>query len=263
MSWLAAWPISCTRFSSFFSPWNRCKTFLQGKTFPIYLSFYILGLYTGEGTGKLVSFENVTPKSLSRLKYPLAKQPLNNKRCSRAFSAVPVHKFVINTMQHILQIFQSSQVHDTVAHTMGQDDKGWHRWVQHGPWLQVYIDNHHLIWNDNPSESMRVDSWYIKISMQPLVCDSWVSFFVPVILSSRWRRNTSQHFWGSRGWKWTPVSCIFMWFQAEVLNLKHPNFLVLFLKCLLLLSKTVLPKSSTQHLYIELHHRSKSTRTRN
>ena len=56
----------------------------------------------------------------------------------------------------------------------------------------------------------------------------------------------------------------FMWFQLKALNLKHHNFLVLFSEVFVVKnSKTVLPKSSTQHFYTELHHKSKSTRTRN
>ena len=102
-------PISCTRFSFFFLQAlefrSRRKTFCKVKP-----SRFILLRELRK---------NVTPKSLSRLKYALAKQPLNNKSCSTcAFAAVRVHTLVINTMQHILQIFQSSQVHDsTHTHT--------------------------------------------------------------------------------------------------------------------------------------------------
>ena len=103
------------------------------------LSVYTcLCLYTGEGTGKLVSFEKMSlQRHCLALNTLLAKQPLNNKRCSTAFSAVPVHTFVINTMQHILQIFQSSQVHDST-----HNGTGWQRVTQvSAAWLQVYIDN--------------------------------------------------------------------------------------------------------------------------
>ena len=127
-------PISCTRFSFFFcKPWNfgvDRKTFCKAKPSRFILLHPHRFVHRGRKGEVGELRRNVTPKSLSCFKYAVSRQPLNNKRCSTcAFSAVRVHTLVINTMQHILQIFQSSQVHDsTHTHTKRA---GWQR-VTHG-----------------------------------------------------------------------------------------------------------------------------------